>query len=53
MGFSGTVGQGTAEAAGLTTLAGDSFGGGPQDPDAAWHVGFRRDSDPTEEEENR
>ena len=32
MGFSGTVGRGTAEAAGLTTLAGDSFGGGPKAP---------------------
>ena len=32
MGFSGTADKGTAEAAGLTTLAGDSFGGGPKTP---------------------
>jgi len=32
MGFSGTAAKGTAEAAGLTTLAGDSFGGGPTTP---------------------
>ncbi|MDY6999727.1 MAG: PPE family protein [Actinomycetota bacterium] len=32
MGFSGTVGTGTTEAGGLTTLAGDTFGGGPKSP---------------------
>jgi len=32
MGFAGTVSTGTAEASGLTTLAGDSFGGGPKSP---------------------
>jgi PPE-repeat protein len=32
MGFSGTADKGTAQAAGLTTLAGDSFGGGPKSP---------------------
>jgi len=32
MGFSGTTPAGTAEAAGLTTLQGDSFGGGPVNP---------------------
>jgi PPE-repeat protein len=52
MGFSGTVGQGTAEATGLTTLAGDSFGGGPKTPmlPGTWDS----DSDsPNGEEENR
>ncbi|MGB3354172.1 MAG: PPE family protein, partial [Mycobacterium sp.] len=32
MGFAGTDSTGTAEATGLTTLAGDSFGGGPKSP---------------------
>ena len=32
MGFSGTAATGTTEAAGLTTLQGDSFGGGPVSP---------------------
>ena len=32
MGFSGTAATGTTEAAGLTTLQGDSFGGGPVNP---------------------
>ena len=32
MGFSGTVSSGTEQAGGLTTLAGDSFGGGPKSP---------------------
>jgi PPE-repeat protein len=32
MGFSGTVATGTTEAAGLTALHGDSFGGGPVNP---------------------
>jgi PPE-repeat protein len=32
MGFSGTADKGTAKAAGLTMLAGDSFGGGPTTP---------------------
>jgi PPE-repeat protein len=32
MGFSGTVGTGTEQPAGLTTLAGDAFGGGPKAP---------------------
>ncbi len=32
MGFSGTVAKGTTEAAGLTTLPTDSFGGGPVNP---------------------
>jgi PPE-repeat protein len=32
MGFSGTTTKGTTEAAGLTTLAGDPFGGGPKSP---------------------
>ena len=32
MGFSGTVSTGTEQAGGLTTLAGDSFGGGPKSP---------------------
>jgi PPE-repeat protein len=32
MGFSGTAAKGTAEATGLTTLPGDSFGGGPTSP---------------------
>jgi PPE-PPW subfamily C-terminal region len=32
MGFSGTAATGAAEAAGLTTMPGDSFGGGPVNP---------------------
>jgi hypothetical protein len=32
MGFSGTAARDTTEAAGLTTLQGDSFGGGPVNP---------------------
>jgi PPE-repeat protein len=32
MGFSGTAAKGTAEATGLATLPGDSFGGGPTTP---------------------
>jgi PPE-repeat protein len=32
MGFTGTAPAGTTEAAGLTTLQGDSFGGGPVNP---------------------
>ena len=32
MGFSGTIGTGSEEATGLTTLAGDPFGGGPKAP---------------------
>jgi PPE-repeat protein len=32
MGFAGTVPSGTTEAAGLTALQGDSFGGGPVNP---------------------
>jgi PPE-repeat protein len=33
LGFAGTVGKGTVgQAAGLTTLAGDEFGGGPSMP---------------------
>jgi hypothetical protein len=32
MGFSGTIGTGTEQPAGLTTLAGDPFGGGPKTP---------------------
>ena len=32
MGFAGTESTGTAQATGLTTLAGDSFGGGPKSP---------------------
>jgi PPE-repeat protein len=32
MGFTGTAAKGTTEAAGLTTLQGDSFGGGPKSP---------------------
>ncbi|MGE2833097.1 PPE family protein [Mycobacterium sp. SMC-4] len=32
MGFAGTVTKGDADAAGLTTLEGDSFGGGPKSP---------------------
>ncbi len=32
MGFSGTVAKGTEDAAGLTTLAGGAFGGGPKEP---------------------
>jgi PPE-repeat protein len=32
IGFTGTTGKGDSEAAGLTELAGDSFGSGPTDP---------------------
>jgi hypothetical protein len=32
MGFSGTAAKSGTEAAGLTTLQGDSFGGGPVNP---------------------
>ncbi|ADT97145.1 MULTISPECIES: PPE family protein [Mycolicibacterium] len=32
MGFAGTVSRGDEQAGGLTTLAGDSFGGGPREP---------------------
>ncbi|BBX19101.1 PPE family protein [Mycolicibacterium duvalii] len=44
MGFTGTVTKGDADGAGLTTLAGDSFGGGPKSPmlPSTW------ESDPTE-----
>ncbi|MEZ0340413.1 PPE family protein [Mycobacterium sp. pV006] len=49
MGFSGTVTKGDADAAGLTTLAGDSFGGGPKSPmlPSTWESG----SDETSPEE--
>jgi PPE-repeat protein len=53
MGFSGTTTKGAGEAAGLTTLAGDSFGGGPKSPmlPGTWDS---VDSDSTNrEEENR
>jgi len=54
MGFSGTVTKGTAEAAGLETLAGDSFGGGPKSPmlPGTWDSDDDSDS-PKREEENR
>jgi PPE-repeat protein len=58
MGFSGTTTKGTTEAAGLTTLAGDSFGGGPKSPmlpgtwDSDDKDSHNRDS-PNREEENR
>lgn len=49
MGFSGTASQGTAEAAGLATLPGDSFGGGPVNPmmPSTW------ESDTTERKEEQ
>jgi PPE-repeat protein len=58
MGFSGTSTRGATEAAGLTRLAGDSFGGGPKSPmlPGTWDSDDRdspkRDS-PDREEENR
>jgi PPE-repeat protein len=58
MGFSGTTVKGTTEAAGLTTLAGDAFGGGPKSPmlPGTWDSDDtdspKRDS-PNREEENR
>jgi PPE-repeat protein len=63
MGFSGTTTKGTTEAAGLTTLAGDVFGGGPKSPmmpgtwdsddaDSSKRCSSKRDS-PNREEENR
>jgi PPE-repeat protein len=63
MGFSGTTTKGATEAAGLTTLAGDSFGGGPKSPmlpgtwdsddtDSPNRDTSKRDS-PNREEENR
>jgi PPE-repeat protein len=49
MGFSGTAATGTAEAAGLTTMPGDSFGGGPVNPmmPSTW------DPDTTERKEDQ
>lgn len=54
MGFTGTVAKGTAEAAGLTTLAGDAFGGGPKTPMLPGTWDSDDDSDPPNREgENR
>ena len=49
MGFSGTAATGTAEAAGLTTMPADSFGGGPVNPmmPSTW------DPDTTERKEDQ
>ncbi|UXA20490.1 PPE family protein [Mycobacterium sp. SMC-4] len=54
MGFSGTVAQGDSDAAGLTTLAGDSFGGGPKSPmlPSTWES-TPEDSSPEENHHNR
>lgn len=48
MGFTGTVSTGTTEASGLTTLAGDSFGGGPKSPmlPGTWDPRSEDDTDP-------
>ena len=54
MGFSGTTTKGTTEAAGLATLSGDSFGGGPKSPMLPGTWGYDDDNDsPNREEENR
>lgn len=48
MGFTGTVTKGEAQAGGLTTLSGDSFGGGPVSP--MLPGGWDPDADPSNQE---
>ncbi len=50
MGFSGTAPKGTTEAAGLTTLPGDSYGGGPVNP--MLPTTWESESDPVNRKEN-
>lgn len=51
LGFAGTVRRDTAEAAGLTTLAGDEFGGGPSVPmlPGTWHADPPEHSDESQQ----
>ena len=55
MGFAGTVPTGTAQAAGLTTLAEDSFGGGPKSPmlPGTWDPTAEDDTDPEDDHHHR
>ncbi len=55
MGFPGTVSTGTAEASGLATLAGDSFGGGPKSPmlPRTWDRTSEDESDPADHHHRR
>ena len=55
MGFAGTVPTGTAQAAGLTTLAEDSFGGGPKSPmlPGTWDPTAEDTTDPEDDHHHR
>jgi len=55
MGFAGTVPTGTAQAAGLTTLAEDSFGGGPKSPmlPSTWDPTAEDTTDPEDDHHHR
>jgi PPE-repeat protein len=54
MGFAGTVGVGSEEAAGLTTLAGNAFGSGPKAPmlPHTWDSSADDDSGSTDDPDN-